>query len=359
VSWKRVRGHDALVQAFERAWQRGRLAHAYLSTGPEGVGKRLFAEELAKALLCEARPPHPSPSPPGGEGLGVRGHLEACDRCPACVQVEAGTHPDYFTAGRPADSPNLPIEVVRELCRNLSLKPARGRGKVAVLDDADDLDDPPSNHAAANAFLKTLEEPPPHSVLILVGTSAERQLPTIVSRCQVVRFAPLSESLVAELLPGQGVEDPAQIARLARLSGGSLGQARALADPALWDFRRTLLEGLARPQPDTVALGQAWMRFVEEAGKEGAVQRRPAALVLRLVIEFLQDALALSLGGTPRLAEAEDLAALRALAERAGPERLLEAVERCLEADAHIDRRVQLVLILEALTDALGQKLKV
>src|SRR5205807_4346929 len=129
--------------------------------GPSGVGKRLFAEELAKALLCE------SPNRP---------RLEACDRCPACLQVAAGTHPDYFVAGRPEESLELPIDVVRELCHSLGLKPARGHGKVAIVDDADDLND-----AAANCFLKTLEEPPPRSVLLLIGTSAERQLPTIVS----------------------------------------------------------------------------------------------------------------------------------------------------------------------------------
>jgi DNA polymerase-3 subunit delta' len=331
------------VRAFEHAVRRNRLAHAYLFAGPAGVGKRLFAGELAKALLCEQASPE---------------RLEACDRCPSCSQVEAGTHPDCFAIARPADSPNLPIDTVRELCRNLSLKPARGRGKVAILDDADDLDDPPTNHAAANCFLKTLEEPPPGSVLILVGTGPERQLPTILSRCQVVRFAPLSEVLVVDILRGQELPDAHMIERLARLSGGSPGQALALADPELWAFRRKLLDGLTRPQPDGVALGKALTQFAEEAGKESAAQRQRASLVLRLLIEFLNDVLRVRLGGTPRLGEAEDQRALQALAERLEPERLLEALERCLEGDAHVDRRVQLVLVQEALLDALGQQLK-
>src|SRR5262249_9488232 len=181
--------------------------------------------------------------------------------CPACLQVEAGTPPDCFTAGRPPDSPNLPIEVVRELCRNLALKPARGRRKIAILDDADDLDDPITGHAAANTFLKTLEEPPPGSVLILIGTDMERQLPTILSRCQLIRFAPLSGEIVGQLLRAQGVSDAALVERLVRLSGGSPGQARELADPGLWTFRQTLLEGVTRPQYDGVAMAQQWMRF--------------------------------------------------------------------------------------------------
>src|SRR4029077_6663462 len=129
------------------------------------------------------------------------GSLEACDQCPACTLVDVNTHPDFFTLNRPEEKNEMPMELVQELCAGFSLKSARGHGKVAVLDDADDL-----NEESANCFLKTLEEPPLRSVLLLIGTDADRQLPTIVSRCQVVRFHPLAESLIAELLRAQGME---------------------------------------------------------------------------------------------------------------------------------------------------------
>lgn len=335
MSWQRVKGHDALVESFDRAWQRGRLAHAYLFTGPLGVGKHLFARELAQALLCEQSPP---------------GKLAACDHCPACLLVQAGNHPDLLHAGRPEDKHELPIDVMRELCRVLGLKPARGRGRIAIVDDADDL-----NEEAANCFLKTLEEPPPRSVLILIGTSADRQLPTIVSRCQVVRFAPLAEDFVAELLKAQGVEDEKFARKLARMSGGSPGQARALADPALWEFRRALLSGLAAPRVDSVALAKRFQQFVEEAGKESAAQRRRAALVVGLLIDFLNDAVTLHQGATPRSTEPDDLNLLQALVQRVECEQLLPMLERSLEAEMHIERRVQLVLILESLMDAIGK----
>jgi len=93
VTWQRIRGHDALIEGFRRAVRRGRLAHAYLFTGAAGVGKRLFAVELAKALLCEN----------AGEDT-----LEGCDRCPACVQVMADSHPDFFTAARPPEARQKP-----------------------------------------------------------------------------------------------------------------------------------------------------------------------------------------------------------------------------------------------------------
>jgi len=338
VSWQRVRGHEPLVEMFERIVARGRLGHAYLFSGPPGVGKRLFAEELAKALLCEAP---------------ARPRLEACDQCAACAQVAAGTHPDFYVAGRPEDGLELPIEVVRELCHSFSLKSARGRGKVAILDDADDLND-----AAANCFLKTLEEPPPRSVLLLIGTSPDRQLTTIVSRCQVVHFAPLPESLVAEILREQGLEDPSLIDRLARLSGGSLGQALALADPALWSFRESLLDLLSKTPCDSVGLAQTLVRFVEEAGKESSAQRRRAALVVGFLVEFLNTALELSVGSTPKLAEPTDMRMLEELVGRKDPEQILALLDRCLEGDMQIDRRAQLVLVLEALMDATGRAIQ-
>ena len=173
MSWQRVRGHDGLVEAFDRVVQRGRLAHAYFFAGPSGVGKRLFANELAKALLCEST---------------AKSRLEACDHCSACLQVDAGSHPDFFVVSKPPDTVTIPIESMRDLSRDLSHKPARGHGKIAIVDDADYLTDP-TTPAAANAFLKTLEEPPPRSVLILIGTDSDLQLPTIISRCQIVRFS--------------------------------------------------------------------------------------------------------------------------------------------------------------------------
>lgn len=336
MGWQRVRGHDRLVEGFRRVVERGRLGHAYLFIGPAGVGKRLFATELARALLCEQ---------PAGQ-------LDACDRCPACVQIDAGTHPDFFVAARPEEAHEFPIELMRSLCASFSLKSARGKGKVVVLDDADDL-----NAESANCFLKTLEEPPPRSVLILISSSGERQLPTIVSRCQVVRFAPLPVPLVRELLAANEVEDAQMQDRLLRLAGGSPGLALALADPALWEFRGKLLRGLLGKPIDAVELGKAWTTFVETAGKESAAQRRSAALGLRLVIDFLDDALAVAVGGSSRRTGAEDEQAVRGLAARFEPEQLLGVLDRCLAADEQIDRRVQLVLVLEALLDGLAQRL--
>ncbi len=333
MSWAAIRGHDRIVDAFRRAYARRRMAHAYLLVGPSGVGKHRFARELARALLCEA--PRSAAA------------LEACDRCESCVLVAAGTHPDLFSVRRPEEKNELPIDVMQELCRDFTLRTARGHGKVALLEDADDL-----NEESANCFLKTLEEPPPRSVFILVGTDVERQLPTIRSRAQVVRFAPLPDPLVREILAGEGVSEPA-LSRAVRAAGGSPGQGLALADDALWQCRRMLLEGLASDRGDPVALGRGLVEFAEDAGKDTAPQRRRAALVLRLLVEALADALRLRVGGPVRSCGPDERPLLAALVERADEETVGLLIDRCMEAEIHLNRYLQLGLVLEGLIDGL------
>lgn len=336
MAWSRILGQQRQIDAFRRIVTRSRLAHAYLFVGPAGIGKLMFARELAKALLCE----------------GNNGNLEACDQCASCHLVDAGTHPDLFMVGRPEDKNEVPVSVMTELCRNFALTTARGKGKIGILDDADDLND-----ESANSFLKTLEEPPPRSLFILVGTSLDRQLPTIRSRCQMVRFAPLPPDIVRQLLKQQGIEDDAMLDRLIRLAGGSPGQALALADESLWQFRGALLQGLAAPKVLSVELGRMLVEFVEQAGKETALQRRRAMQVLRLLVESLLDAMRSQVGAPARSADPSDLPYLESLAKRAEPDKIVAMIDRSLETEIHLGRYIQISLVLEGLIDALGQVL--
>src|SRR5262245_37663299 len=342
MSWSEIQGHERWIELFRHAVRQNRLAHAYLFVGPAGVGKRLFAVELAKALLCERN---------------AAGHLDACGECESCTLVAADTHPDFFFHQKPWIDPEdgkekneIPVGVMRVWCGEVALKSARGRGKVAVIDDADDL-----NAASANCFLKTLEEPSPGSVFILICTSLDGQLPTIRSRCQVIRFAPLPEATMRAVLSKQSLTDPQLVSRLVHLAGGSPGQASALAEPALWEIRNRLLEGLAEPKIDTIGLAKSFVEFVEDAGKESVAQRRRAALVLTLLIEAWSDVLDLHLTASAAASASAEAALLQPLARRTQPDQILRVLERCLEAERHLDRYVQVGLVIEALVDALGQ----
>ncbi|MGQ9591393.1 MAG: hypothetical protein ACUVYA_14000 [Planctomycetota bacterium] len=163
----KVPGHDTVKRYFRRAVETGRLSHAYLLLGPEGAGKRLFARELSKAFFCR-------------EGV-------ACGECPPCRSIEHGNHPDV-DAYRPAEGKTaIEIDAVRELCARTCYK-REGLG-VAVLERAELLSEP-----AANALLKTLEEPPGSFVIILTAQSSGTLLPTIVSRCHRVLFGSRAEA---------------------------------------------------------------------------------------------------------------------------------------------------------------------
>jgi DNA polymerase-3 subunit delta' len=338
MSWDRIRGHDAARHAFHIAFERGRLGQAYLFVGPDGVGKRLFALELAKALLCE-RPPAP---------------LAACDHCPSCTQVEAGTHPDVFTLRTPEGKHELPVSEMRSFCARMALKPSRGGRKVGIIEDADDF-----NEESANSFLKTLEEPPSGSLLILLGTGTDRQLPTILSRCQVVRFAPLGPDDLKSILAGQGVSDSDRLERLVRLSGGSAARALALNDDGFWKVREKLVEGLTSPRPNFAGLAEAWSRFVEDAGKDTAAQRLRASLVVRFLVEAVRQALRLSLGADVSGLDPAEEDRLRAFADRLGPDRLLELIDRCVEADYYVERRVQLALVIESVLEQFTRPIRI
>jgi len=334
MSWQSIVGHDRLVKIFANAFARGRLGHAYCFLGEAGVGKHTFARQLAKTVLCEK---------PGAA-------FDSCDNCSSCHLIDAGTHPDLFMVARPPDKQEFPIDVIKEqLLPNLALKPARGMRKVAILDDADDL-----NEEAANCFLKTLEEPPPGSLLILVGgTNVEGQLPTIVSRCQVIQFNPMAPADVRRVLALHEVTDPVRQERLVQLAGGSPGRALALDDDEIWAFRSHLLEMLARPHPDLAVEAKAWMEFIANAGKDSAPQRRRANFVFRILLATLQSAMRIACG--MELEQGADAVSLRKISARVGEANLLKMIERTLQADLQNDRRVQLVLVVEAYLDALAR----
>ncbi len=206
MSFARIRGQGRALELIRRALQAGRLPHALLFSGPDGVGKRQTARELAKALNCAA---------PAAGG-------EACDACPSCRLVDRGAHPDVLAVG--PEGRSLKIAQVREVERHVALTPYAGRRKVAILDAAEAM-----TEEAANAFLKTLEEPPGEAALVLVSAAPTGLRPTIRSRCQEVRFGPLPEDVVVALLAEAGIA-PAETPRAAALGAGSLTLARAWAE---------------------------------------------------------------------------------------------------------------------------------
>jgi DNA polymerase III subunit delta' len=343
-SWHGLLGQGDVVEQFRRAVARGRLASSFLFAGPPGVGKRTFALKFAQALLCQTNP---------------ETDFDPCGHCASCILVEAGTHPDLIFVCKPAERANILVESIigddehrmqEGLLHDISLKPFMGGRKIAIIDDADYL-----KAEGANALLKTLEEPPPRSVLILIGTSPAKQLPTIRSRCQLIRFQPLSETIVADLLLAKGLAPDATAARrLAHYSGGSLERAGQLSDPDLWAFRGTLYGQLAEGAFNNVTFALALAQFVDAAGKEAPPRRLRFHQITLFATDFYRHLLRAQTGAAES-ADA-DLRQFLEIALRRGPinaETTARRLERCLEADQQIDRNANQSTLIEAWLDGL------
>jgi DNA polymerase-3 subunit delta' len=248
---------------------------------------------------------------------------------------------------RGEDEHEVPIESIRKMIHDLGFKPDRGRYKVAIVDDADDLSD-----ESANCFLKCLEEPPPQSLILLIGTSPDLQLATIRSRCQVVRFQPLPNEIVARILANSGlVADAAEADRLARLSGGSLERARSLADPELSNFRAELARYLAGGRFDSLALAESMNSLIEGAGKEGAQKRTRAKALFGIGAELLHSSLHRAVRGRSPEVDRSIQPLIDQIAGRQTPESIIALIERCLEADYRIDRMGSIPLVVDAWVD--------
>jgi DNA polymerase III subunit delta' len=174
---------ERIVKLLQRSLERGRLAHAYLFTGGDLTTLEEMARTLAKTVNCV----QPARSSAAGEAL------DCCDRCASCRRIEEAKHPDVHWVRPESKSRVITIDQMRELMRTIQLKPSEAACKIGVIVAADRL-----NIQAANAFLKTLEEPPPRSILILISTEPQRLLETIISRCLRVNFAGERSALADE-----------------------------------------------------------------------------------------------------------------------------------------------------------------
>ncbi len=231
MTFSEIIGHDRPVGILRRALKNDALAHAYLFSGEPGIGKRTTALVFAAALNC----------------LVSKGQ-EACGTCPSCRKVASGNHPDVHVLAQDGDE--IKIDQVREAQATLSLRPFEGRRKVLIVDGAEAM-----NEASSNAFLKTLEEPPGESLIILITAMPQSLLATIRSRCQSLTFQPLPRSVLAKVLAerrGIGADDAWF---LAALSQGSFGRALEMdidEERSEREKVRTLMDGVAGLAPDEV-----------------------------------------------------------------------------------------------------------
>lgn len=216
----KIVGHEFQKNLLMRAAREGIVSHSYLFSGPDGVGKKLVAIEFAKILNCTSENKY--------------SEVSECD-CGSCRKVGRGTHPDVVLVEYEGVN-NIKVDQIREGVEDkLFLKPYEGSFKVVIVDESERM-----NRSAQNAFLKTLEEPPPNSVIILLASRPHALLPTVRSRCQIVRFSPLSQETIVQILEERTELSAADALLSARLSEGSPGLALKF-DKEVIEWRKELL----------------------------------------------------------------------------------------------------------------------
>jgi len=352
MGWQEVVGHKSQIEQFQRYLSSGRLASAFLFIGPDGVGKHFFARKLTQALFCDVNPEQ---------------QCNPCGQCLSCQQVMKGTHPDLHyvevlsgskeirtaqIVGGTVKSSNEADEYFPGICYEVNLKPIRSKRKVVIINDADTI-----NATASANLLKTLEEPPPGAVILLIGTSLSQQIDTIISRCQVVTFNSLLPEQVQQiLLAKQIVESPEQASELSMIANGSIGLASRYAQSELLDTRRELLRLLVALPQQPERLSEFVTSFVSKKdGSRREVIQKMEFVSSVVVACFHQIALRLSgqtaTGDTTLMNTSREIAN----AWQGDVETVLACIDRTLETSFHAQKNANVKTFVEAWVDDLSQ----
>lgn len=365
--------HDRL----QRAFHAGRIPHAYLFTGPDGVGKEMLAKAFANVLLCanpqEIEPPDIIDNSKRTVGGGT--WREACGTCDDCVLMRAESHPDYHRIHRTLNKSHpdaqvrsrkaidLSIDVIRHfLIDRIGLRPSRGRAKVFIMTESERL-----SPAAQNAMLKTLEEPPAHSHLILLASSADTLLDTTKSRCQQIAFRPLpGEFIRRHLIENKGLSADASIF-LAELSQGSLGLALQFVLHGLHENIGAMLDLLRKAPTDPLACGKGLQDAAQElagviksqsnddAGDTN-LARTAQGMILSIVSVILRDIQRVVVGHNPAALASTPL--ISQVAAQACSEAVREAIQAVGSAEYQIRRSGNVNLVFDTLGIAIGRGLR-
>ena len=313
-----VIGHEQAIGRLRGVVEEDRVPGALLLLGPRGVGKRAVADAFAARLFCDA--------PRSGDACGV---------CGQCTRLAAGTHPDHRVIAREAERRDIRIEQVRELTRWLGLQPIAASRKIGILDDAQCL-----NEHGQNALLKTLEEPPGASVLVLVSSSAALLLPTVRSRCQLVRLEPLAPEAVARVLVAHGVA-PDRARAVGTLAEGSPGRALELEGEAQGKARERVLRALP-------ALADLRAGELSQIAQE--LSRGAADAALTAALAWYRNVLETALVGDDLpLRNPDAVAAVRTAASRRSPGLLLRQLEVVCDTIRDLEQNANRMLSLETM----------
>lgn len=318
-----IQGHDWAVDYLRKSMIHQRVRHAYLITGTQSIGKSTLAHAFAMALNCQH------------EDITQR----PCMQCRSCQLVMSGNHPDLLYSETDPKSGALKIEAVREVTRLIALKPYDSRYRVALFHDFDQ-----AQPRTQDALLKTLEEPPPHAILIVIAENAGKILSTITSRCQLIPLRPASTETVSRILQERGADEETATL-LSRLSSGRIGWALdALDNPEVLEYRREIIEELL-----TIIQGNRAARFdiAEKLGKIASKDKNALRYRLEMWQTYWRDALLLAENSPIKPCNVDFHVELQQLVQRIEPEDAYEALQATQETMRQLNTNANVRLLLE------------
>lgn len=321
-----IHGHEWAETLLQHQLASGQVRHAYLFTGPDGVGRRTLALRFAQAVNC-TNPPAPG---------------KACGVCRICIHTEKMQQVDLSIVQAETPGAMIKVDQIRALQHSLSLSPYEARYRIALL-----LDFEAANANAQNALLKTLEEAPDKVILLITASSAEELLPTIVSRCELLRLRPLPVDQLAEVLVSSHGADEAAARQAAALAGGRVGVAlRFLADPGEIashnELVETLFELLESSLCQRFARVEGMIKAPDQAGSRAKLRG-----TLQAWIGVWRDALLLVSGSDAPITNLAHRAAIQALVESMPADRIHAHLRRLEEGLTMLDQNVNPRLLLE------------
>jgi DNA polymerase III subunit delta' len=320
MSFLDIYGHEKQIAILKQALAQNRVGHSYLFSGSDGTGKKALAVELAKAVNCEK----------------TDEIFDSCGQCPTCLKINRQSHPDVFFVE--AEGQFIRINAIRAIQEQMTFKPMEGRRRVFIFDNADKM-----NEQAANALLKTLEEPSSANILILVTAKPYTLPSTIISRCRHMRFHPLSHDTVAKYLTLQVNIGGKDALLLAGLSGGSIGQALELNKENVISYRAETLKLLANTKTnDPLSL----LNFASFFGQD----KREIKQGFNILKTCFRDALVYKeTQRSQMLIDQDNSPLIASLAERLTGSQIIQNIELLERASETIEQNVNKSLTLETM----------
>ena len=326
-----ILAQDHIIDHFNKAIKTDHLSHAYIFTGQEGVGKALFAKEFAKALNCK------------------NNDNDSCNSCTNCNRIEMLNHPDVFWIEREEKAKFIKIENIRNLQNSVRLSPLESDYKIFIIKEADRM-----NEEASNCLLKTLEEPSPNTIIILIANSVAPIKDTIRSRCQIIRFQPIPSHIIEGQLTDKSGADANKIGWISRFCNGSLANALHLLDDNHYEMNNDIVTRMTGPDLDNLIFAEEVIDSYLSTGDSLEEKRQILKSILHCILQLYRDLLMVKVMNKHDVEQAkmslynagrED--SLQEYANYLTREQIMYLINEILESIKHVDLNLNINLLLE------------